>query len=76
MLTGAPATCPISAGAAIAGDRYLVCSDLASRVRRRRDRRRDLGKGTPDEAADTLVGLALRAGAPDNVTLIVADGST
>lgn len=74
VLTGAPRDLPdIGARAAIAGDRYLVCSDGLSGFVADETIGEILGKGTPDEAADTLVGLALRAGAPDNVTLIVAD---
>lgn len=56
------------------GDRYLLCSDgLSSFVSAER-----LGKvlrsaATPSEAADQLVDFALRAGGPDNITVIVAD---
>ncbi|HEU4539887.1 MAG TPA: PP2C family serine/threonine-protein phosphatase [Jiangellaceae bacterium] len=56
------------------GDRLLVCSDGLSGVvsnETLRDTlmsRRDLG-----QAADALVELAMRGGAPDNVTVVVAD---
>jgi protein phosphatase len=56
------------------GDRYLLCSDglsdyvddaaIAEALRSYRD---------PQDCADRLVALALEAGAPDNVTVIVAD---
>ncbi|MFL6072376.1 MAG: PP2C family protein-serine/threonine phosphatase [Mycobacteriales bacterium] len=56
------------------GDRYLLCSDglsdyvddaaIAEALRSYRD---------PQDCADRLVQLALDAGAPDNVTVIVAD---
>jgi protein phosphatase len=58
------------------GDRYLICSDGLSSVvsadtigetlRRYRD---------PQECVERLVGLALRGGGPDNVTVIVADAT-
>ena len=44
------------------------------RLRRRRHDRRDLaGDGDAGTTADRLVDLALEAGAPDNVTVVVAD---
>jgi serine/threonine protein phosphatase PrpC len=61
---------------AVAGDRYLLCSDglsgpvsdesIATALRDYPD---------PDECADRLLNLALRGGGPDNITLIVADVS-
>jgi protein phosphatase len=63
-----------SVRAAIAGDRYLICSDglsgpvsdesIAATMREYAD---------PDECAERLVQLALRGGGPDNITVIVAD---
>lgn len=74
VLTGAPRDVPdVGAREAIAGDRYLVCSDGLSSFVADDTIAEILATGTPDQAADTLVELALRAGAPDNVTLIVAD---
>lgn len=73
VLTGAPRDVPdVGAREAIAGDpprpaptgSGFVADDTIAEI---------LATGTPDQAADTLVELALRAGAPDNVTLIVAD---
>jgi PPM family protein phosphatase len=56
-----------------AGDRYLLCSDGLTLVVTEPTIRDILQVGTPREAADRLVDLALRAGAPDNVTCLVAD---
>ncbi|GAB3268424.1 hypothetical protein GCM10027449_01740 [Sinomonas notoginsengisoli] len=58
---------------AVAGERWLLCSDglnyvplpLVARTLREFEE--------PDECADRLVELTLAAGAPDNVTVIVAD---
>lgn len=57
----------------VLGDRYLLCSDGLSGVLSEATLRETLAAGTPQEAADRLVDLALRAGAPDNVTAVVAD---
>ncbi len=57
-----------------AGDRYLIASDgLTDYVAR--DTVDEVLTGTPDpgQCADRLVSLALRAGAPDNVTVVVGD---
>lgn len=55
------------------GDRYLVCSDGLSGVVSHETIEQAMSTAlSPDEAADGLVALALRAGAPDNVTCIVA----
>jgi PPM family protein phosphatase len=58
------------------GDRYLICSDGLSSVVSA-----DTIGGTlrdyrdPQECVERLVGLALRGGGPDNVTVIVADAT-
>jgi PPM family protein phosphatase len=57
----------------VAGDRYLVCSDGLSAVVSEATVRDVLSTGSADEASDQLVQLALRGGAPDNVTCLVAD---
>ncbi|HEU0238109.1 MAG TPA: protein phosphatase 2C domain-containing protein [Micromonosporaceae bacterium] len=59
---------------AVAGDRYLICSDglsgpvsddsIAATLKEYPD---------PDECAERLLQLALRGGGPDNITVIVAD---
>lgn len=55
------------------GDRYLICSDGLSGVVSADTIRDTLAVGSPDEAAEKLVALALRGGGPDNVTVLVAD---
>jgi len=55
------------------GDRYLLCSDGLSGVLSEATMREVLMVGTPAQAVDQLVDLALRSGAPDNVTCVVAD---
>lgn len=64
----------VSVREAQVGDRWLLCSDGLSGVVSA-ETLRDTLAGTRDPAAcaDQLVQLALRAGAPDNVTCIVAD---
>lgn len=56
------------------GDRYLLCSDGLSGFVARDTIEEVLSAGrAPGATADRLVELALKAGAPDNVTVIVAD---
>ena len=56
------------------GDRYLLCSDGLSGVVSDETLGHTLAAGrAPDETCEALVQLALRGGAPDNVTCIVAD---
>jgi serine/threonine protein phosphatase PrpC len=56
------------------GDRYLICSDGLSGFVARDTIQEILLKAQPPGAtADLLVELALRAGAPDNVTCIIGD---
>lgn len=56
------------------GDRYLVCSDGLSGFVARDTIQEVLEQGMPPgRTADRLVELALRAGAPDNVTCIIGD---
>ncbi|RNG30676.1 MerR family transcriptional regulator [Streptomyces botrytidirepellens] len=58
---------------ALAGDRYLLCSDGLSGVVTAEEIRRVLGSvADPGEAALELIALANRAGGPDNVTCGVA----
>lgn len=55
------------------GDRYLLCSDGLSGVISIEQMRLGLAARDPQDAVNTLVALAHDAGAPDNVTAIVAD---
>ena len=56
------------------GDRYLLASDgLTDYVARDTIDEVLTAPGSPADCADRLVALALRAGAPDNVTVIVSD---
>jgi protein phosphatase len=56
-----------------AGDRYLLCSDGLSGVVSDATIAECLNRPSADDAAQALVELALRAGGPDNVTVVVAD---
>jgi protein phosphatase len=58
---------------AVPGERYLLCSDGLSDCVGRDAISAALGLPEPHAAADALVELALAAGAPDNVTCVVAD---
>jgi protein phosphatase len=58
------------------GDRLLVCSDGLSDYVDRADIADGLAADDPQDAVEQLIDLALRAGAPDNVTCIVADPVT
>lgn len=56
------------------GDRFLLCSDGLSGFVARDTIEEVLSAGKPaGPTADRLVELAMRAGAPDNVTVVVAD---
>ena len=64
----------ISARETRAGDRWLLCTDGLSALVSRSTLSKTLKDiEDPGECADQLVALALTAGAPDNVTCIVAD---
>ena len=58
---------------ALAGDRYLLCSDGLTGPVGRENLQAALGHEDPRAAAERLVELALRGGGPDNITVIVAD---
>lgn len=63
-----------SVRAAVVGDRWLLCSDGLSGVVSAETITEVLKDSvTPDECCEKLVGLALKSGAPDNVTCVVAD---
>ncbi|WP_168801754.1 PP2C family serine/threonine-protein phosphatase [Glycomyces buryatensis] len=58
----------------VPGDRLLLCSDGLSGPVSDADIAATLqNAATPAEAAESLVGQAIEAGAPDNVTVLVAD---
>lgn len=64
----------ITLRAAVPGDRYLLCTDGLSGVVDAGVIRDVLGSAGPiDQAVTDLVRLAHEAGAPDNVTVLVAD---
>ncbi|WP_312721326.1 protein phosphatase 2C domain-containing protein [Mobilicoccus sp.] len=75
VLTGAPEDEPdLSIRQARRGDRYLICSDGLSDYVGRDTITEVLGSGmNPDDTAAKLVDLSLRAGAPDNVTVVIGD---
>ncbi|HIW63947.1 MAG TPA: protein phosphatase 2C domain-containing protein [Candidatus Stackebrandtia excrementipullorum] len=59
---------------AVAGDRYLLCSDGLSGVVSDDTISEVLtGIADPQEAVDRLLQLALRGGGPDNITVLIAD---
>ena len=59
---------------AVVGDRYLICSDgLSDYVARDTIDEVLTTERKPDVCAERLVQLALRAGAPDNVTVVIGD---
>ncbi len=55
------------------GDRYLLCSDGLSGVLNFEEITEWLGQGDPTGCVTALVDLALERGAPDNVTVVIAD---
>ena len=75
VLTGSPDDEPdLAMREAHIGDRFLVCSDGLSGFVARDTIEEILAQAQPPGAtADALVELAMRAGAPDNVTCIVGD---
>lgn len=75
VLTGQPDDDPdVVVRQAIPGDRYLIASDgLTDYVARDTIDEVLLGERKPVDACERLVALALRAGAPDNVTVVIGD---
>ena len=73
-LDGRPGVEPdLSVREARRGDRYLLCSDGLSGYVSADVMGQTLGLPDADVAADRLIELALLAGAPDNVTVVIAD---
>jgi len=74
VLQGQPTDPVYSVTAARAGDRYLLCSDGLSGVLRNQTIEEAMRDYTDvSECVDRLIDLALRAGAPDNITVVIAD---
>lgn len=75
VLTGAKEDEPdLSVRPARIGDRYLICSDgLSDYVGRSTIEEVVRHGGAPAAALRRLVDLALKAGAPDNVTVVIGD---
>jgi protein phosphatase len=64
----------VSAREARVGDRYLLCSDGLTGVVSDATIAETLAAGDdPATTADALISMALRGGAPDNVTVVVAE---
>jgi protein phosphatase len=73
-LNGMSVSPTFSTYAALAGDRYLLCSDgLSDVVPAERIEQRLRASADRAEVADALISDALDAGAPDNVTVVVVD---
>ena len=56
-----------------AGDRFLLCSDGLSDPVTAATIEETLRTGSPEDAAQRLIELALRSGGPDNITVVIAD---
>ncbi len=63
----------IALRAPLAGDRYLLCTDGLWAPVPAAEIAEALPNGTPEEAAERLVALALQHGGPDNVAVVVVD---
>lgn len=68
-----PVEADVSVHDARAGDRFLLCTDGLSGVLSNTEIAMLLGDGEPTGCVTRLVDLALERGAPDNVTVVVAD---
>ena len=68
-----PVEADLSVREAHVGDRYLLCTDGLSGVLSNMEIALLLGDGDPTGCVIRLVDLALERGAPDNVTVVVAD---
>ncbi|MEV0899985.1 MerR family transcriptional regulator [Actinoplanes sp. NPDC049802] len=69
-----PVEADLALRTALAGDRYLLCSDGLSAVVNRNDLHTALAEtGEPEPTAQRLIELAYAAGAPDNIACVVAD---
>ena len=68
-----PVEADLAVHGAHAGDRFLLCTDGLSGVLSNAEIAMLLGDGEPTGCVTRLVDLALERGAPDNVTVVVAD---
>jgi protein phosphatase len=68
-----PVEADLSVREARPGDRYMLCTDGLSGVVNAGEIATLLGSGEPTGTVTRLVELALERGAPDNVTVVVAD---
>lgn len=68
-----PVEADLSVHDARSGDRFLLCTDGLSGVLSHSEIGLLLGDGEPTGCVTRLVDLALERGAPDNVTVVVAD---
>ena len=68
-----PVEADLSVRESRAGDRYMLCTDGLSGVVGPDDMALILGDGEPTGCVTRLVDLALERGAPDNVTVVIAD---
>ncbi|WKD58478.1 PP2C family protein-serine/threonine phosphatase [Corynebacterium caspium] len=71
--TGIPVEPYLSDIPAHAGDRLLLCSDGLTDPVTHETIETALAKGSPADAAEKLIDLALRSGGPDNITVVIAD---
>ncbi len=72
-LTGHDIEPSLTVREARAGDRYLLCSDGLSSYISHETLSEAVRIPDPQESADRMIELALKAGGPDNVTVIIAD---
>lgn len=76
-IDGRPRPAPdVTALEAVTGDRLLLCSDGLSDAVDDHDIAAALEIRSREDCARTLIDLALRAGSPDNISVIVADISS
>jgi len=59
-----------------AGDRFMLCSDGLYKEVMESEMQALISKGTPEEACNTLIELALERGSRDNVTVIVTQADS
>ena len=74
VVSGQPVEAKLSTKPVEIGDRYLVCSDgLPDAADREAIERIVRDVDDPDECTGQLIELAMEGGAPDNVTVVIAD---